>query len=192
MVQDRLPGKTIYHSPHLYKSPHFPNMDGKSSKHSKDPRNCPVVLFFDSTHFVLISFLLRDPIMVVLVSNSQRSIENLSAMLGVNKKSNDIHMTFRRVVHDYVFKIVNIVQNKQKDEIKESFPEGSGTELRLMRPGTDKRRKLPDIIKRFYNNNQVSEEDRQKEIVRRNAQVTFNSGKMSKYLFSLIITKITP
>ena len=192
LVQNRMPGKTIYHSPHLYKSPHFPNIDGKSSKHSKDPRNCPVVLFFDSTHFVLISFLLRDPIMVMPVSNNQRSIEDLSQMLGVKKKSNDIYLTFRRVVHDYIFKIVNIIQNKQKDEIKEKFPDVCGTELRVMRPGFDKRKKIPDLIKKFYNNNQVSEEDLQKEIVRRNTQVSFNSGKMSKYLFSLIITKITP
>ena len=114
LIDNRLPDKTIYHSPHLYKSPHFPNADGKSKKHSKDPRNCPIVLFFDSTNFVLISFLLRDPIMVLPISNSQRSIDDLSKMLGVTKKTNAIHRTFRRVVHDYIFKIVNVVATKQK------------------------------------------------------------------------------
>ena len=67
----------VYLTPRLYTSTHFPNRDNKSSKHSKDPRNCPIILFFDSTHFVLISFLLRDPVVVMPVSYNYMSIDNL-------------------------------------------------------------------------------------------------------------------
>ena len=192
LLYNRLPDKAIYHSPHLYKSTHFPNADGKSKKHSKDPRNCPIVLFFDSTHFVLISFLLRDPIMVLPISNSQRSIDDLSKMLGVTKNTNAIHKTFRRVVHDYIFKIVNVVAAKQKEEIEAKFPDNSGAELKITKPGSDKKKKLPEVVVNFYNNNRIPEEERMKELLKRNVVVTLSKRKMSKYPISLIITKITP
>ena len=130
--------------------------------------------------------------MVLPISNSQRSIDDLSKMLGVTKNTNAIHRTFRRVVHDYIFKIVNVVATKQKEEIEAKFPDNSGAELKITRPGSDKKKKLPEVIKKFYNNNRVPEEERMKEILKRNVVVTLSKRKMSKYPISLIITKITP
>ena len=192
LLQHRMPREKIYHSPHLFKSTHYANKDNKSTKHSKDPRNCPVVLYFDSSHFMLISFLLREPIMVMPISNTQRSIYDLSRMLGVDKKVNDIYRSFRRVVHDYIFKMVTIIKKKQKNEIEENMEGESGTELKVTKPADPRRKKAPPLLKNFYKKQHAIQSDHEKDILGRNSKVNFTPGKMRKYLFSLIITEITP
>ena len=130
--------------------------------------------------------------MVLPISNSQRSIGDLCKMLRVTKITNAIHKTFRRVVHDYIFKIVNVVLAKQKEEVEAKFPEDSGAELKITKPGSGRKRKLPEVVKNFLNNNRIPNEERMKELVKRNVVVHLSKQKMSKYPISLIITKITP
>ena len=75
----------IYHSPQLIHAKHFPNKDGKGSTHSKDPRNCPVVLFYDNAHFKYISFLLRDPIIVMPILDYTITREDFDRKYKVEK-----------------------------------------------------------------------------------------------------------
>ena len=130
--------------------------------------------------------------MVMLISNTQRSIYDLSKMLGVDKKVNDIYRSFRRVVHDYIFKMVAIIKKKQKNEIEENMEGESGTELKVTKPADPRRKKVPPLLKNFYKKQHAIQSDREKDILGRNSKVNFTPGKMRKYLFSLIITEITP
>ena len=79
-----------------------------------------------------------------------------------------------------------------KNEIEENMEGESGTELKVTKPADPRRKKVPPLLKNFYKKQQAIQSDREKDILGRNSKVNFTPGKMRKYLFSLIITEITP
>ena len=110
----------IYHSPHLIHAKHFPNKDGKGSTHSKDPHNCPVVLFYDNTHFKYISFHLRDQIIVMPILDYTITREDFDKKCKVEKEKNEVYLTFRTLVHNFVF---NMMENIKKHRKENDIPE---------------------------------------------------------------------
>ena len=110
----------IYHSPQLIHANHFPNKNGKGSSHSKDPHNCPVVLFYDNAHFKYISFLLRDPIIVMPILDYTITREDFDQKYKVEKEINEVYLTFRTVVHNFVFnRMENIKKHRKVADIPE-------------------------------------------------------------------------
>ena len=174
--------KHIYLIPQLHDSSHFPHHDKHSYKHSKDPRNCPVVLFFDSTHFVLISFLLGDPVIVMPVSYNYMSLDDLSKMFKVEKKINKIYRTFCTVVHNFLYNMIfNITKHQDDQEKKLKQPEREPT-VKVTRPRGRRTRGIPNEFK------QLQEEKRKKQIREQNIKIDFRTDKMSECLLSVIIT----
>ena len=153
----------IYHSPQLIHTEHFPNKDGKGSSHSKDPRNCPVVLFYDNTRFKYISFLLRDPIIVMPILNYTITRDDFDQKYKVVKEINEVYLTFRTVVHSFVF---NMMENIKKHRKVANIPEPTKPikpKIRLNVKGT------------------AEHQRRISEIEGRNIEIDMTPAKMSKY-----------
>ena len=139
--------KHIYLTPRLHDSTHFPHREKHSYKHSKDPRNCPVILFFDSSHFVLISFLLHDPVIVMPVSYNYMSLNDLSKMFKVEKKINKIYTTFRTVVHKFLYNMIfNITKHQGDQEKKLTQPEPT---VKVTRPRGRRTKGIPNEFKQL-------------------------------------------
>ena len=157
----------IYQTPHLIPSDHFPNYRDKGSAHSRDPRNCPVVLFFDGGHYTMISFLLRDPVIVMPIFNFPSSKGEIEQCFGCTKKKNLTYTTYRTIVHNFVYRMmINIEKHRNAEEAKNQ-------------------KIMPRVIRRKGAKalrGTAAYEKRARKIRRKNVEIDFTLAKMSKYL----------
>ena len=120
-----------------------PNHEKKSLKHSKDPRNCPIVLYFDTGHFTHISFLLQDPVVVMPVQYTPMSLNDFIATYKVKKTPTRIYRTYRKVVHNFVYNMIfNIMKHQQEEE--ENVQEARKEEAMAIEPIKGTKRKLAE------------------------------------------------
>ena len=103
-IQKKLDPRFTYYSPSIHLSGHF-NRNDKGQKHSKDPQNCPFIFFYDTTHFLLVSFFLCEPIMVIEIRDDQLSKIEFNKLFG-QPLSNEYHLTFCTFVHNFILKMV--------------------------------------------------------------------------------------
>ena len=161
-------------------SQHFPDHEKKSLKHSKDPQNCPIVLYFDSGHLTHISFLLRDPVVVMLVQYTPMSLNDFITTYNVKKTTNRIYTTYCRVVHNFVYNMIfNIIKHQQEEEAK--VQEAKKAEAKAIDAIKGTKRKLGKK-KRL-----LAQERMEKELCSRNVQIDVTEKKMSKCLYKYSI-----
>ena len=177
----------IYLTPRLYTLTHFPNRDNKSFKHSKDPRNCPIILFFNSTHFVLISFILRDPVIVMPVSYNYMSIDNLGRIFKVQKNINKIYRTYHIVIHHFIYNLICNIKKHQEDEEKifQQLKEESQPQVKVQKSNKGRIRRRGMSAKELQ---RMADEKLKKVIRERNVKIDFLSDKMSECLPAVTIT----
>ena len=95
-------------SPIVPPSTHFcKNTDTQS----KDPRNCPTVFFQDCEHWVLVSLLLREPIVAMPIVVKHKNFAALKIEYG-DITTNEYHITFHKVVRELIFKMVEKVKKR--------------------------------------------------------------------------------
>ena len=175
-IMDR---EAIFLSPRLYSTQHFPN-EKKSLKHSKDLRNCPIVLYFDMGHFTHISFLLRDPVVVMPVQYTPMSLNDFIATYNVKKTPIRIHKTYCKVVHNFVYNMIyNIMKHQQEEE--ENVQAARKEEYMAIEAIKGTKRKLAEWRRL------LAQEKMEKECHSRNVQIDVTENKMSKCLYKYLI-----
>ena len=172
--------EAIFLSPRLYSTQHFPNHEKKSLKHSKDPQNCPIVLYFDTGHFMHISFLLRDPVVVMPVQYTPMSLNDFIATYDVKKTPNRIYKTYCKVVHNFVYNMIYNIQKHQQEE-EENAQAARKEEYMAIEAMKGMKRKLAE--KRRL----VAQEKMEKARRSRNVQIDVTENKMSKCLYKYSI-----
>ena len=86
---------------------------------SKDPRNCPVLFFHNGEHFILVLFLLREPILVMPINFNEYSFQFMKHKFG-GFISRVNHHTFCLLQKLFIKKIMKEVQEIYDDMEKRS------------------------------------------------------------------------